>query len=539
MACLRSRTKEAGGLQEGLVTSASAMKLELYEEYRRGPRGLWTAALLGLGVVALFMHKCRPFYVVGFNVENLPEAVMAAPASGHGLQGAQSGKQVMRSLLQSAAFSGLNTLRFWAHTTNPSRPLQVAPGRYDEHVFASLDVALAEAERAGLRVILSLADNWKYEGGVDEMLDWSKTAPKREAAFPAVKTRSGDVNESVWTPERQAYEARRKALFFVDEGARQIYKGHVSAILNRVNTVTGRRYADDPTIMAFDLLNEPRCLEDHTPGCAARVGAWVKEMAAYLRSLDANHLVTSGADGFWGPTDPERRLNPGAALGNAWASRIGQDFAAHHASLDFATIHTWPDHWQTPNETFVAEWVRDHVRSAGERLAKPLLVEEFGKKVPAATRDAAAVAAARDPVFATVYREAERLLVADSALGGTLFWRWGFDAWDAAERGDYGVTPGDSTFEHVRAHARRVKMLTAARAGAGAAICPNEDRATAAAWVGASLLGVRRCVLRPTTVNPPGPRRSLGALEAASPSFATRAECCLPGLGAFANGCLS
>ena len=35
------------------MTSASAMKLELYEEYRRGPRGLWTAALLGLGVVAL------------------------------------------------------------------------------------------------------------------------------------------------------------------------------------------------------------------------------------------------------------------------------------------------------------------------------------------------------------------------------------------------------------------------------------------------------------------------------------------------------
>lgn len=30
-------------------------------------------------------------------------------------------------------------------------------------------------------------------------------------------------------------------------------------MVSRVNTFTGRRYADDPTIMAYEAMNEPRC----------------------------------------------------------------------------------------------------------------------------------------------------------------------------------------------------------------------------------------------------------------------------------------
>lgn len=41
-----------------------------------------------------------------------------------------------------------------------STPNQVAPGKYDEDVFRGLDTVIAEAERAGLRIILSFTDNW-------------------------------------------------------------------------------------------------------------------------------------------------------------------------------------------------------------------------------------------------------------------------------------------------------------------------------------------------------------------------------------------
>lgn len=47
--------------------------------------------------------------------------------------------------------------------------------------------------------------------------------------------------------------------------------------------------------------------------------------------------------------------------------------------------------------------------AAAEHLAKPLLVEEFGKKVPAGDwADAAVIRKLRDPVFRSVYRSVEK-----------------------------------------------------------------------------------------------------------------------------------
>ena len=58
-------------------------------------------------------------------------------------------------------------------------------------VFKALDFVLVEARRYGLRVILSVLDNWKYSGGIDEFIDWSATSPRRTRARPADK--AGDT----------------------------------------------------------------------------------------------------------------------------------------------------------------------------------------------------------------------------------------------------------------------------------------------------------------------------------------------------------
>ena len=55
------------------------------------------------------------------------------------------------------------------------------------------------------------------------------------------------------------YEVARHSLFFNDTDARKIYKEYVKAIITRVNSVNGRRYSEDPTLMSWGLLNEPRC----------------------------------------------------------------------------------------------------------------------------------------------------------------------------------------------------------------------------------------------------------------------------------------
>ena len=59
--------------------------------------------------------------------------------------------------------------------------------------------------------------------------------------------------------EVKDFEIRRHALFYTDAGARALYRQNVRQALLRRNSVNGRVYRDDPTIMAWGLLNEPRC----------------------------------------------------------------------------------------------------------------------------------------------------------------------------------------------------------------------------------------------------------------------------------------
>lgn len=64
------------------------------------------------------------------------------------------------------------------------------------------------------------------------------------------------------------------------------------------------------------------------------------EMASYVKSIDRNHLVEAGLEGFYGPSSPQRsRLNP--------VSNIGTDFIANNMvpAVDFATVHSYPDQW--------------------------------------------------------------------------------------------------------------------------------------------------------------------------------------------------
>ena len=47
-----------------------------------------------------------------------------------------------------------------------------------------------------------------------------------------------------------------KSKFFSNPTARQLYKDWAQRLATRVNTVSGRAYATDPTIFGWDLMNE-------------------------------------------------------------------------------------------------------------------------------------------------------------------------------------------------------------------------------------------------------------------------------------------
>ena len=63
-------------------------------------------------------------------------------------------------------------------------------------------------------------------------------------------------------------------------------------------------------------------------------------MAAYVKSIDPNHLLEVGIEGFYGESTPQRKdVNPGY--------EVGTDFISNHQipGVDFATIHAYPDQW--------------------------------------------------------------------------------------------------------------------------------------------------------------------------------------------------
>lgn len=60
-------------------------------------------------------------------------------------------------------------------------------------------------------------------------------------------------------------------------------------------------------------------------------------MASYLKSIDGNHLLEAGLEGFYGGS--KQSSNPNF--------QVGTDFIANNQipGIDFATVHSYPDQW--------------------------------------------------------------------------------------------------------------------------------------------------------------------------------------------------
>src|SRR5690606_31740730 len=91
------------------------------------------------------------------------------------------------------------------------------------------------------------------------------------------------------------------------------------SIVTRVNTVTGRAYADDPTILSYELMNEIRPVT----GQERTQYDWVNEMSRYIKTLDPWHMVSSGFD------DPHDGWEEWALAGKI-------------ANVDYLDVHLYP-----------------------------------------------------------------------------------------------------------------------------------------------------------------------------------------------------
>lgn len=267
-------------------------------------------------------------------------------------EAALGNSRVIEEVFGAARETGMSVVRIWAFYDDPETPhaLQRKPGVYSERVFRALDYLISRAAEYNLRLILVLTNNWEEYGGSMQYVRWSPTATVRDE-------------------------------FYTDDYCRQYYKQFVRDLITRTNSITGVRYKDDPAIFSWELINEPTS-NDQT---GRIVRSWIDEMAAYVKSIDKNHLVGIGGGGWDNsfnvfdrflssiPLD-EDRLNwmLNGSQGVSYSMNIRSEF------VDYATAHVYPDVWNMSLYQTV-QWIRD-LLSISESAGKPFVLGEFGKR---------------------------------------------------------------------------------------------------------------------------------------------------------------
>lgn len=325
-----------------------------------------------------FLLNGSPYYANGFNAYWL--MYFASDPS-------QRSK--VSAVFREASSHGLTVARTWAFSDGGYKPLQYAPGNYNEQMFQGMDFVVAEARRFGIKLIMSLVNNYENFGGKKQYVNWARSRGQY--------LNSDDD-------------------FFRNPVVKGFYKNHIRTILNRYNSFTRTHYKDDPTIMAWELMNEPRCTSDPS---GSTIQAWIMEMASFVKSIDRNHLLEAGLEGFYGYSSPPRmRFNP--------SFNIGTDFIANNRipGIDFATLHSYPDQWLSSSNdqtqfSFLNNWISTHIHDAEYILHKPILLTEFGKsgKVQGFSPNG------RDLLFNTVYNKIYLSARRGGAAAGGLFWQ--------------------------------------------------------------------------------------------------------------------
>ncbi|KAF8199076.1 CEL4b mannanase [Pholiota molesta] len=266
--------------------------------------------------------------------------------------------------------------------------------------LGNFDNVVAAAKANGLRLIVALTNNWSDYGGMDVYV-------------------------------KQILGSQNHDLFYTDASVQTAFK-------NYIKTFVGR-YVNEPTIMAWELANEPRCTGSSgtsTGTCkTTTITAWVKEISAYIKSIDSNHLVGLGDEGFF---------NQPSAATYPYQGSEGIDFNANLAvsSIDFGTFHSYPTGWgQGGNEqAWGTQWITDHATSQ-KSANKPVILEEFGVTTNQAT------------IYTAWWNQ-----IISSGLTGDLIWQAGshLSSGDTPNDG-YAVYPDGAVYPVMSSFAAKLK----------------------------------------------------------------------------------
>ncbi len=267
-----------------------------------------------------------------------------------------SRKYLVDKVLNTAERNGVKVIRTWGFNSNndSSKPscIRYLPYGLKEKGLRALDYVIYKAKQYHVNIILTLENNFDDFGGIKLYTEWAD----RYSVLPTERKYSHND-------------------FFTDDSMRSWYRFYIKTLLNRVNNYTGTPYKNEPAIFSFELINEA----DNEGASVEILRNWYCEMADYFKSIDHNHILTTGETGYDIHKEyyskPELFYNNVHFLFNGYK---GSSFAENSSlrNIDYSSFHLYPERWGC--EPLAGNtWVEDHTRLS-DSFNKPSLLSEFG-----------------------------------------------------------------------------------------------------------------------------------------------------------------
>jgi mannan endo-1,4-beta-mannosidase len=345
-----------------------------------------------------FVIDGKPYYYIG---ANLWYGVIIASTGEGGNR-----KRLLQELDRMQKI-GINNLRIQVGAEGPNGEpfrvtpaLQLAPGVYNDTLLDGLDYLLVEMGKRGQRAVLYLQNSWDWSGGYAQYLNWNGYGP---IPYPNVKP-------NTW-PDFINYSAQ----FHQCSKCKEQYRDFVKFIIGRTNRYSKVCYINDPTIMTWEIGNEPRAFGVKNIPAFEK---WIAETAAYIKLLDKNHLVTTGTEGKHGCEESMELFE-----------RIHAD-----KNIDYLTMHIWPKNWGWLNVRNIPgtvdssiiktnQYIDLHI-SVARKLQKPLVLEEFGLPRDFHGYSDAEKTTARDKYYANAFKQIVSNAGNKDVLAGCNIWSW-------------------------------------------------------------------------------------------------------------------
>lgn len=300
--------------------------------------------------------------------------------------------------------------------------LQPEPGVYNDDVLAGLDFLMMELGKRGMTAVLYFNNAWEWSGGYTQYVAWANNTP---VLVPRV---DGWFSYNAFAGE-----------FVRNERAKELFFNHLRYIITRTNRYTGIKYIEDPAIFSWQICNEPRAFSSKEQDNKEAFAEWIAASAKLIRSLDPNHMISTGSEGFYG-----------CEWDMALCERI-------HAldEISYINCHVWPYNWKwMRGDNMVAdldrscantkEYIDMHI-GLGHSIKKPVVVEEFGMPRDNMDFHKGSPVVCRDKYYTFVFDLILKDKEQNGPFAGCNFWSWGGFAKTNVEDHEYWAKGDDYT----------------------------------------------------------------------------------------------